>query len=166
MTCEQFHYELITESPLYHHRFTLYDHRAAVEFTDILEIRTLELAKLPEIPDVYLLYWLRFFSAETKEELDMVATASPAIQKAVARVLKLSRNERARMLHEYEVKARDYELARLHGAREEGRTEGLEEGEHTKAISIARNMLELELPSETIIRATGLSSAEIKKLAH
>ena len=88
----------------------------------------------------------------------MVATASPAIQKAVARVLKLSKDERARMLHEYEVKARDYELARLHGAREEG--------EQTKAIAIARNLLELELPMETIIKATGLSSAEIKKLAH
>ena len=163
-------YELITESPLYHHRFTLYDHRAAVEFTDILEIRTLELTKIPEIPDVYLWYWLRFLRAETKEELDMVATASPAIQKAVARVLKLSKDERARMLHEYEVKARDYELARLHGAREEGIAKGIakgiEKGEHTKAIAIARNMLELELPMETIIKATGLSSDEIRKLAH
>jgi len=60
-------YELIAESSLYHHRFTLYDPRAAVEFTDLLEIRTLELPKIPEKPDVYLWYWLRFFSAETKE---------------------------------------------------------------------------------------------------
>ncbi|MCL2878200.1 MAG: hypothetical protein FWF13_05415, partial [Acidobacteria bacterium] len=40
--------------PPYHHRFTLYDPLAGVEFTDLLEIRTLELSKLPETPDVYL----------------------------------------------------------------------------------------------------------------
>ena len=59
-------YVLISESPFYHHRFTLYDHSASVEFTDLLEIRTFELPKLPELPDVYLWNWLRFFRAETK----------------------------------------------------------------------------------------------------
>ena len=118
--------------------------------------------------------YMRFFRAETKEELDMVANASPAIQKATARVLKLSKDERARLLHEYEVKARDYELARLHGAMEEGlekgraegRTEGRTEGEKTKSLAIARNLLDLEFPMETISKATGLSLDEIKNLAH
>ena len=162
-------YDLIPESRPYHHRFTLYDRRAAVEFTDILEIRTLELTKIPETPDVYLWYWLRFFKATTKEELDMVATASPAIQKAAARVLKLSKDERARMLHEYEVKARDYELARLHDAREEGKTEGRTEGEQAKAFAIARNMLQKNMSVADIVDITGLSIDEIdeiKKLAH
>ena len=88
----------------------------------------------------------------------MVATASLAIRKATARVLKLSKDERARMLHEYEVKARRDELARLDDA--------IEKGEKTKSIEIARNMLGLGLPMETIIKATGLSHNEIKKLAH
>jgi len=117
-----------------------------------------ELTKIPETPDVYLWYWLRFFSAETKEELDMVATASPAIRKAAARVLKLSKDERARMLHEYKVKARDYELARLHGAREEG--------EQARALAIARNLLKMKMPLAKIAEATGFSIDEIKKLAH
>ncbi|MDR0311761.1 MAG: Rpn family recombination-promoting nuclease/putative transposase, partial [Acidobacteriota bacterium] len=128
----------------------------------ILEIRTLELPKIPETPDVYLWHWLRFLRAETKEELEMVATASPAIEKAAARVMKLSKDEHARMLYEAEMKARDYELVRLHAARTEGRTEG----EKASVLTIARNMLELELPAETIIKATGLSFDEIKKLAH
>ena len=148
-------YPLIPESPLYHHRFTLYDHRASVEFTDILVIHTLELPKIPETPDandVYLWHWLRFLRAETKEELDMVANASPAIQKASARVLKLSKDERARLLHEYEVKARDYELARIHGAVSE------------RSNEIARNMLNLKLPVETIHQTTGLSLDEIEIL--
>jgi predicted transposase/invertase (TIGR01784 family) len=147
-------YDLISESPLYRHRFTLYDPRAAVEFTDLLEIRTLELTKIPEKPDVYLWNWLRFFKAETKEELEMVAKASPAIQKATARVLKLSKDERARMIHEYEVRSRRYELDRLDNAITE------------KLIAVTRNMLERNMAIADIADITGLSVDEIKKLAH
>ena len=104
-----------------------------------------------------------------KEELDMVATASPAIQKATAKVMKLSKDKRARLLHEYEVKARDYELARLYDATEkgraEGRTEGRAEGKTEERIAIIRNMLELKLPIETIVKATGWSPDEIKNIA-
>jgi len=92
----------------------------------------------------------------------MVANASPAIQKATARVLKLSKDERARLLHEYEVKARDYELARLHSAMEEGRIEG----EKAAALAIVRNALEMKIPLEDISRLTGRSLDEIKNLAH
>jgi predicted transposase/invertase (TIGR01784 family) len=176
---------LIKESLLYHHRFTLYDPRAMVEFTDLLEIRTLELPKLPETPDVYLWHWLRFFRAETMEELKMVATASPAIQKATAKVLKLSKDERARLLHEYEVKARRDEMARLDYIEEKGMEaglkkgmekglekgmeaglkKGLEKGKAEERVAIVRNMLKLNLPMETIIKATSLSPAEIQKLS-
>jgi predicted transposase/invertase (TIGR01784 family) len=158
-------YPLILESPLYHHRFTLYDHRVAVEFTDILKIHTLELPKIPETPepaDVYLCHWLRFLRAETMEELKMVANASPALQKATAKVMKLSKDEHARMLYEAEMKARDYELVRLHAARTEGKTEG-RTGER---IAIARNMLERNIAVADISDITGLSFDEIKKLAH
>jgi predicted transposase/invertase (TIGR01784 family) len=74
-------YPLIPESPCYHHRFTLYDHRGAGEFTDLIEIRTLELTKIPSTPDVYLCHWLWFFRVETRDGLDMAAKASPAIKK-------------------------------------------------------------------------------------
>jgi hypothetical protein len=51
--------------------------------------------------------WLRFFNAETKEELEMVAQTSPAIKKAVDIVMELSKDEHVRMLYEAEMKARD-----------------------------------------------------------
>jgi predicted transposase/invertase (TIGR01784 family) len=162
-------YTLIPESPRYHHRFTLYDPRAKVEFTDILEIRALELTKIPENPDVYLWYWLRFFNAETKEELDMIAHASPAIQKATARVLELSNDERARLIHEYEARARDYELVKLHYARTEGLEKGRTEGRTEERIAIARNLLQKNMAVADIADITGFSHAEIdeiKKLAH
>jgi len=149
-------YDMIHPSPLYHHRFTLYDRRAAVEFTDILEIHTLELTKIPETPDVYLWHWLRFLRAETKEELDMIATASPAIQKATARVLELSDDERARLISEYEFKARDYERARLDYAVTGAVTE--------ERITFARNLLKRNRPIDEIAEDTGFSRDEIEKI--
>ena len=100
----------------------------------------------------------------------MVATASPAIRKAATRVLKLSKDERARMLHEYEVKARRDEHARLDDAIEKGLERGLErgrtEGRKETSVEIARNMLERNMAVNDIADITGLSCDEIKKLAH
>ena len=134
----------------YHHRFTLYDPRKAVEFTDILEIHTLELTKIPETPDVYLWNCMRFLRAETKEEIDMIANASPAIQKATATVKKLSKDERARMLHLDEVMARMCERARLDYAIKEGKLE------------IARAMFAEGDSIEKIARITGISQETLK----
>jgi len=82
----------------------------------------------------------------------MVATASPAIQKATAGVLKLSKDERARLLHEYEVRAWRDEMARLDDA---------VTGER---IAIARNMLKRNRPIAEIAEDTGLTFDEIEKL--
>ena len=48
--------DLIQDSPNYHHRFVFYDSDADVEFSDIIEIHTLELRKLPESDDGTELY--------------------------------------------------------------------------------------------------------------
>jgi hypothetical protein len=84
----------------------------------------------------------------------MVATASPAIQKAAARVMKLSKDERARLLYEYEIKARRDEIAKIDAA---------VTGER---ITIARNALDMKMPLKDISKLTGFSFDEIKKLAH
>ena len=72
-------YILIPGTPRYHNRFTLYDPVSGMEFTDLIEINTLELPKLPKMADNYLWHWLRFLRAESKEDLDMVAQASPKL---------------------------------------------------------------------------------------
>ena len=52
----------------------LYDPDNKVEFTDIIEVNTLELKKLPETEDGTELWnRLKFLSAERKEDLDMIA---------------------------------------------------------------------------------------------
>ena len=145
-------YVLIPESPRYHNRFTLYDPASAIEFSDLLEINTLELPKLPKMADNYLWHWLRFMRAESMEDLDMVSQASPKLEKVVGKLLELSQDERARMLYEAEVKQERDNRARLRAALEKERTE------------IARRLLERNMPINTIVEVTGLSGEEIEKL--
>ena len=92
----------------------------------------------------------------------MIANTSPAIQKATAIVKKLSKDERARLIHEYEVKARRDEIARLDYAIEEGREKGRKEGIVKGKLETARAMF-LEGDSlEKIARVTGISQKMLK----
>jgi predicted transposase/invertase (TIGR01784 family) len=165
-------YVLINESRYYHNRFTLFDPKSAVEFSDLIEIHTLELPKLPETADNYLWHWLRFLRAQSKEDLEMVAQASPKLQKTVVKLLELSEDEEARMIYEAEVKAARDDRARMRGVFEKGvvhgKAEGLAEGEikgrNQKALEIARNLIDIGMPVEKIADATALSYEEIEKL--
>ena len=52
----------------------------------------------------------------------------------------------------------------LDNAKKEGLEEGLIKGERNKTIEIAKNLLEMKMPFETITKATGLSLEEVKNL--
>jgi len=120
---------LIENSPRYHHRFVFYDSEAAVEFSDIIEIHTLELRKLPERDDGTELYnWAKFIAAESEEELNMVAEMNPQMRKAVVKLQELSADERARDLYERREKARRDIDSRERWARAKGKAEGRAEG--------------------------------------
>jgi predicted transposase/invertase (TIGR01784 family) len=149
-------YVLIPESSRYHNRFIFYDPASAIEFTDLIEINTLKLPKLPEMADNYLWHWLRFLRAESKEDLDMVAQASPKLEKVVGKLLELSEDESARMIYEAQVKQDRDNRARMRGAMEKGITQGKTE--------IARKLLDMRMPLEQIVRVTGLSHEEIEAL--
>jgi hypothetical protein len=129
--------------------FTLYDHRNDVEFTDLVELHTLELSKLPGVSDNTELYdWLRFLRAERKEELDMLAQTNPQINKAVAVLMELSADEKARMLYESREKQRRDEASRMKGAIKD----------------VARNLLKRNRPIDEIMEDTGLTRDEVERL--
>ena len=94
------------------------------------------------------------------EDLDMVAQASPKLEKVVGKLLELSEDESARMLYEAEVKQERDNRARLRGALETGMAKGKRE----ERIEIARKLLNMSLPLENIVKATDLSREEIEKL--
>ena len=50
--------------------------------------------------------------------------------------------------------------------RAKGREEGREEGEEQKVLAIAQNLINLGLPAETVISATGLDPERVKVMYH
>ena len=144
---------LISASPRYHHRFTLYDPEAGVEFSDILELQLLELKKLPESVDGTELYdWAKFIAAETEEELTMIAERNPHVGKAVVKLRELSADERARDLYERREKARRDIAAEKKWAVKQG------------MMDVARNLLNIGDSIDKIITVTGLTHEEVENL--
>jgi len=113
--------EFITNSPNYHHRFTMYDSVNNVELTDIVEVHTLELCKIPpDANDNRLCYWMEFIKAEGENELEAIAKRDPLFKKAVARLMELSADEKTRLLYEAREKERMDNESREEWARAEG----------------------------------------------
>ncbi len=148
---------LVKDNDEYHNCFRLYDERTGARFPDSIEVNTLEIPKVREDDTAHLSDWLKFFAARTEEEFMSVSDKSPAIAQAWGVIKTLSADEEARLIAESRDKARmDFE-DRYNGAFRDG----IEEGK----IETARNALREKIPVEMIARLTGLSIAEIKRLA-
>ncbi len=146
----------------YHHCFRLYDSGAELLYPDSMEIHTLELPKLPKISDGTRLWdWLKFLSSETAEEFASLAGKDNVMAKAYGKLAVLSADEEARLRAESHDKWVWDNNSRLRQSRREGRREGREEAQ----ADIIRQMQQLQLPLELIMKATGLSEAEVDRLA-
>jgi len=142
-------YTFVPEDGKYHHQFR-YRTDDGVEFTNLTEINTLELSKLPSDTDSSKLwYWMKFIKSDDREVLDMIAERSPQMRKAVGVLKELSADERTRMLYEEREKARRDEASRTDGAVKDAQKE------------IARKLLKRNRPIDEIIEDTGLMYDEI-----
>jgi predicted transposase/invertase (TIGR01784 family) len=175
-------YDMIDADKLYHHIFKLYDADKKVLLTDVMEIHTLELRKLPETPGAdgkedELLDWLRLIRSEREDEIEMLAAKTPEMKMAVGRLKQLSADERTRMLYEARELYLMDETARREAAEAKGRAEGEAkgraegeakgrvEGEAKGKLEFVRKMLERRLDVETISEISGMSADDIKKLS-
>ena len=52
----------------------------------------------------------------------------------------------------------------MNSARYEGRKEGIRVGSKNREVEIAKNLLNMKLPIEDVIKVTGLSKKEVNKL--
>ena len=125
--------ELLPEHNSYHDTFTLYSPITKTEFTDIIEIHTLELSKLPSIADgTDLFNWLEFINANNEEELAMIAERNPIMQTPVDKLLELNHDAYAREIFEArEKQRRDTESIRASAvkkATEDGIKQGVQQG--------------------------------------
>jgi predicted transposase/invertase (TIGR01784 family) len=89
----------IHEGDKYHHQFR-YRTNDGMELTDLVEINTLDLSKLPDDDNTDLWYWMRFIKSEDEEEIEALAKRSPQMKKAVGVLKELSADEQTRMLYE------------------------------------------------------------------
>ena len=146
----------ISEGEKYHHQFR---HRTedGIEFTDLVEINTLDLGKLPPDDDsTDLWYWMKFIKSDDEEVVDMLATRSPQMRKAVGVLKELSADEATRMRYENLEKARRDLESRIDDAEKKA--------EKAKAIAIAKNMVADNESADRIAKYTGLTREEVETL--
>ncbi len=161
----------------YHHRFILHDPEAGRDYPNLLEIRTLEIPKLPPAHDGSILWeWLKFFSARTEGEFEMTAKNNPTLKKVWGRLKELSADENERLLAQAREKERRDREAQiktgylrgeqsgLKKGRKEGIREGIREGTEKTQLEIALKALHDGMSMEVIARITGLSIEEIENL--
>ena len=168
-------FRMIDEDEMYHILFLLHDERSGVTFSDIMEIHTLELPKLPKeatAEDGQLLDWLRLFNAQSREEMAELAERSLEMRKAVSIIEELNADEQIRQMAEAAEKLRRDNASRLSGAHREGKREGIEigievgkrEGIEVGKLIVAQKLLSLGVDIQQIALATELSVDEIAKL--
>ena len=141
-------FEFVSKSDKYHNRFR-YTNEDGVVLTDLTEINTLELRKLPVDSDNTELWnWLKFIKTDSEEEMDMLAEKSVQFSKAVGFLKELSADERTRMLYEERENARRDVVSMVRGA----------------VIDVARNLISAGASLDLIAQATKLSNKEIEEL--
>jgi predicted transposase/invertase (TIGR01784 family) len=140
---------LAPEEPKYHNRNLICNPDTGVIFTDILEIHTIELPKIPKNQDdTELWWWAKFLSAQSKEEMNMLAAQNPQIGKVVVRYMELSADEQTRMIMESRHKLEWDNQARKRAEIEQ----------------IVKNLLGMGDSVEKIARATGYPIEDIVAL--
>jgi predicted transposase/invertase (TIGR01784 family) len=154
-------YDFIPESGRYHTVFRMLEEEEHFAFNDLAEIHVLNMARLGEGDEGKLADWLRFIGAGGEEDLKMAAGKDAVIREAYCKLQEMSEDEGRRMVYEARIKAQRDEYARIQGARERGREEGMERGRR----EIAKAALGRGMAPETVSEITGLDIEAVKSLA-
>ena len=127
----------LTDSEEYHSVYRLRD-RGGGEFSDAFEIHVLELNKQLR-GNGPVEEWIRFFNAESEEDLDMLkaGTKNAGILEAVKELKLLNLRGRLRAHYELYLKARRDRRAQDAYEREEGRKEGYAEGRMEMLVAVS-----------------------------
>ena len=158
-------HNIITEDKHYYHKYQLHDKRTDSTFSDLIEVNTLELPKLPKKSDNTEMWkWMKFLKTDDEEEIEMLTQGNVAMQEAVCVLKELSADERMRMLVQSREKFIQDQEARELEEFQKGVEKGLAEGEKHKAIEIVKNLIKLNFDIEKISEITGLTESEIKEV--
>ena len=166
---------LIPESEKYYHHFTYNDLESGVVFSNLQELHTLELPKLPtQKGKETLLPWMKFFSIKSEEELHMVVAEYPQMEKVATKYLEVTQSDRARALHEAKIKQeRDAEARAeakfeevLSNAVSQAVSQAVSKTQLEERHSMAKSMLLKKMPLDIISEISGLSIEELERIEH
>jgi predicted transposase/invertase (TIGR01784 family) len=137
--------------------------------TDLLEIHFLELNKMKESREESpLTFWIEFLQDPYSEKVKALCEYVPEIREAKEVLERAKTDPKARETIRLREKSTRDQVNAISSAtklgREEGKKEGLAEGELNKARETAISMLEDGISTNVISKYTGLSTAEVKKL--
>lgn len=138
----------------YHSVYRFRD-RSGHEFSDVLELHTIELRK-KVTGDGDVENWIRFFNAESEADLRMIRTGNVGILEAIRELKRMSLGEKIRARYEAHMKAvRDHSAAMDYAhdsGVEEGRIEGEALGNENGIRAIVRHGIEFGADREQIIK--------------
>ena len=140
-------------------------------FLNLEKAKALPISK-GETKEERLINWAKFIDAETKEERNMLALASPILELLNEKVIEITRTPEEQRRFDSRMKMRSDILTGLEVKFNEGMKKGIErgiekgreEGSYDTKIETARNCLNLKMPIETITQITGLTQDEIEQL--
>ena len=160
-----FKLEKLKEIEKYHTKWNIREEEYKnIILTDRLELHIIELEKLERRnnkskEEEELLNWCKFIKFPEKVE-ESIIMKNEEIKKAKEQLDKISQDKKERRLAELREKAIKDEMAIRDSWYNEGRKEGLKEG----IKKTAKNMLEMKIDKEIILKVTGLTMDEIENM--
>ena len=154
----------------FHSGYRLKEIYSNEELTDVAEIHFIEIPKLEEGTDEkdMLVAWIEFLKNPESEKVRSLEMSIDEIREAKDELIRMSNDDTQRELYEMRAKTLKDKISALNEAErkgiKKGRQEGIEEGEKSKAIEIAKSLINIGLDKETISKSTGLTLSEIEKL--
>ena len=105
-----------------------------------------------------------FINDPNESEVSKIMEDNKEIEEAMNELEKISKDKELRRVAELREKAIRDEKNGLRHAREDGRIEGIKEGIDQGIEQVAKKMVELNMPIQDIINATGLTEKRILEL--
>ena len=127
--------------------------------SDKMGFHFFELPKLPADVDDnnMLLLWLSLFKAETEEDLEKINEMEvPVMTQAISAYYTITASSEFREKERLRAKARHDEAQALFHAEQKGKQK--------EKFEIAKNLIDMDMTPEQIIKATGLTQSEVESL--
>ncbi len=160
-------FTLFPKEPEFYSCFRIMEEKRHIVYTDKMEFHVLELPKLPKElkkDSSKLLLWAKFINAEKKEEFEMLAEKDSYLNQAYQKLQVISQDKEKRLEYEAREKAiRDHNQL-LYEAKQSGIQEGVQKGSQKEALRIAKDLLTLHVPDETILKSTKITEKQLLDL--